>query len=101
MAMWNGEDPILKERLFGLAGHEANHAEDVKELYWYLDATPTHSYARALYKYPHHRFPYEKLHEMANAAGRHGPTPTILDTGVFDDDRYFDVQIEYAKADVD
>ena len=101
LAMWNGEDPILKERLFGLAGHEGNHAEDVKELYFYLDAVPTHAYARALYKYPHHRFPYEKLREMASAAGRQGPTPTILDTGIFDDDQYFEVQVEYAKGDVD
>jgi hypothetical protein len=100
-ALWNGEDPILKERLFGLAGHEGNHGEDVKELYFYLDAVPTHAYARALYKYPHARFPYEELRRRAAEAGRQGPTPTILDTGVFDDDRYFDVTVEYAKADVD
>ena len=98
IALWNGEDSILKERLFGLTGPEGNHGEDVKELYWYLDATPTCSYARGLYKYPHGAFPYEALRERAARAGRDGPEPEILGTGVFDDDRYFDVEVEYAKA---
>lgn len=97
IALWNGKDPILKERLFGVAGHEGNHGEDVKELYWHLDATPTHSYARALYKYPHAAFPYEELRRRARELGREGPTPSVLDTGVFDEDRYFDVFVEYAK----
>jgi hypothetical protein len=97
IALWNGADPILKERLFGLSGNEGNHGEDVKELYWYEDATPTHSYARALYKYPQRAFPYEELRARARTAGKHDPEPEILDTGVFDGDRYFDVQVEYAK----
>jgi hypothetical protein len=99
LAMWNGVDPILKERLFGLSGPEGNHGEDVKELYWYEDATPTGSYARALYKYPQRPFPYERLRAHARAAGRHDPETELVDTGVFDDDRYFDVRIEYAKDD--
>ncbi len=98
IALWNGEDSILKERLFGLTGPEGNHGEDVKELYWYVDATPTHSYARALYKYPHAKFPYETLRARAAAAGRDAPEPELLGTGVFDDDRYFDVDVEYAKG---
>ena len=101
VALWNGKDPILKERLFGLSGPEGNHGEDVKEYYWYLDGTPTHSYQKALYKYPQREFPYEQLRAMARAIGRDGPEPELLDTGVFDEDRYFDVQIEYAKADVE
>ena len=101
VAMWNGNDHILKERLFGLSGPEGNHGEDVKELYWYLDATPTHSYCKALYKYPHAAFPYEELVRRSRAAGRLAPEPEILDVGVFDEDRYFDVQIEYAKDDTD
>ncbi len=98
IALWNGEDSILKERLFGLSGPEGNHGEDVKELYWYLDATPTGSYARAVYKYPHRAFPYADLRERSARAGRDAPEPEIMDTGVFDDDAYFDVEIEYAKA---
>jgi len=98
VALWNGEDPILKERLFGLSGPEGNHGEDVKELYWYLDATPTHSYARALYKYPHARFPYEALRTRSASAGCDVPEPEVLETGVFDEDRYFDVDVEYAKG---
>jgi hypothetical protein len=98
IALWNGEDSILKERLFGLTGPEGNHGEDVKELYWYLDATPTCSYARAVYKYPHRAFPYADLRERSARAGRDAPEPEIMDTGVFDDDAYFDVEIEYAKA---
>ncbi len=101
LAMWNGRDPILKERLFGLTGPEGNHGEDVKELYYYLDATPTHSYAKALYKYPHAAFPYEELRRRARESGRGGREPEIVDTGVFDDGAYFDVAIEYAKAGVE
>jgi hypothetical protein len=101
VALWNGKDPILKERLFGLTGPEGNHGEDVKELYYYLDATPTHSYARALYKYPHAAFPYEALRQMAREAGRGGREPEIARTGVFDRSEYFDVEVEYAKADVE
>jgi hypothetical protein len=101
LALWNGEDPILKERLFGLNGKEGNHGEDVKELYWYEDATPTCSYARALYKYPQQAFPYDELRARARSAGKDDPEPEILETGVFDDGRYFDVQVEYAKDDPD
>ena len=101
MALWNGKDPFLKERLFGLTGPEGNHCEDVKEIYYYLDATPTCSYARALYKYPHAEFPYAALREVAARAGREAREPEILDTGVFDGDRYFDVAVEYAKGDSD
>jgi hypothetical protein len=99
-ALWNGSDPILKERLFGLAGQEGNHGEDVKELYWYLDATPTSSYARALYKYPQRAFPYDELRARARASGKHDREAEILDTNAFEDARYFDVQVEYAKEDV-
>ena len=101
VALWNGVDPILKERLFGLSGKEGNHGEDVKELYWYLDATPTYSYARALYKYPQRAFPYDELRARAAAATRNDPEPELLGTGVFDENRYFDVEVEYAKEDVD
>ena len=101
LALWNGQDPILKERLFGLTGPEGNHGEDVKELYWYQDATPTFSYARALYKYPQRAFPYDELRARSRQARKHEPEPEILDTGVFDGHRYFDVQVEYAKGDVD
>ncbi len=101
VALWNGNDPFLKERLFGLTGPEGNHGEDVKELYWYLDATPTHSYCKALYKYPQRRYPYEQLREMARHAGRDAGEPELLDTGILDGDRYFDVGVEYAKGDVD
>lgn len=99
VALWNGRDPILKERLFGLTGSEGNHGEDVKEYYYYLDATPTHSYNRMLYKYPHTAFPYADLVAENN---RRGPTESeyeLFDTGVFNENRYFDVEIEYAKAD--
>ncbi len=100
IALWNGADSILKERLFGLSGTEGNHGEDVKELYWYLDATPTCSYARALYKYPQRAFPYDELRARARAAGKADAEPEILDTAAFADDRYFDVVVEYAKDDV-
>jgi hypothetical protein len=98
LALWNGQDSILKERLFGLSGHEGNHGEDVKECYFYLDATPTHSYMRALYKYPQQAFPYERLREENARRGRDQPEYELLDTGIFDEDRYFDVLVEYAKA---
>ena len=98
VALWNGRDPILKERLFGLTGPEGNHGEDVKENYYYLDATPTYSYARALYKYPQVGFPYRQLVEENRRRGLAGPEFELADTGIFDGSRYFDVQIEYAKA---
>jgi Mannosylglycerate hydrolase MGH1-like glycoside hydrolase domain len=98
LALWNGVDPILKERLFGLTNAEGNHGEDVKEYYFYLDATPTHSYQRWLYKYPQRPFPYEDLVRVNRTRSRHEPEYELLDTGVFDDDRYFDVVVEYAKA---
>jgi hypothetical protein len=98
LALWNGRDPILKERLFGLTNGEGNHSEDVKELYYYLDATPTHSYLKYLYKYPQAAFPYAWLVEENRRRGKGQPEFELLDTGVFDDDRYFDVFVEYAKA---
>jgi hypothetical protein len=100
LSLWNGKDPILKERLFGLTNSEGNHGEDVKELYYYLDATPTHSYLKMLYKYPQREFPYGQLvGENARHKTDSGqPEFELLDTGIFDDDRYFDVFIEYAKA---
>ncbi len=101
LALWNGRDPILKERLFGLTGGEGNHGEDVKEYYFYLDSTPTHSYMRALYKYPQAAFPYQQLVEENARRGRQAPEFELADSGVFADSRYFDVQIEYAKADTD
>src|SRR5258708_12678167 len=99
--MWNGHDPILKERLFGLTGNEGNHGEDVKEQYFYLDSTPTHSYMRMLYKYPQAEFPYAQLVEENRRRGKDQPEFELLDTGVFADNRYFDVFVEYAKADVE
>jgi hypothetical protein len=101
LAMWNGRDPILKERLFGLTGHEGNHGEDVKEQYFYLDSTPTHSYMRMLYKYPQAEFPYTQLVEENRKRGKGLPEFELLDTGVFAENRYFDVLVEYAKADVE
>lgn len=98
VALWNGADPIIKERLFGLTGHEGNHGEDVKELYYFLDATPTHSYLKMLYKYPQGAFPYEQLLRENRLRGRHQEEYEITDTGAFEDDRYFDVFVEYAKA---
>ncbi|WP_216859126.1 MGH1-like glycoside hydrolase domain-containing protein [Hymenobacter citatus] len=98
VALWNGQDPILKERLFGLSGPEGNHGEDVKELYYYLDNTPTHSYMQMLYKYPQRTFPYEWLVQENARRGRHKPEFELLDTAIFKENRYFDVFIEYAKA---
>jgi len=101
LALWNERDPILKERLFGLTGNEGNHGEDVKEYYFYLDSTPTHSYMKYLYKYPQAEFPYAKLVEGSRRRDRHDPEYELLDTGVFNDNRYFDVFVEYAKADTE
>jgi hypothetical protein len=98
LALWNGRDPILKERLFGLTGPQGNHGEDVKEEYFYLDSTPTHSYMKALYKYPQAEFPYGPLLEENRRRNRNDPEFELADTGVFDDGRYFDVFVEYAKA---
>jgi Mannosylglycerate hydrolase MGH1-like glycoside hydrolase domain len=98
LALWNGKDPILKERLFGLTGPEGNHGEDVKECYFYLDATPTHSYLKALYKYPQREYPYDRLVEENRRRGKGDPEFELAESGVFDDDRYFDVVAEYAKA---
>ncbi len=98
VALWNGKDEIIKERLYGLNGNEGNHAEDVKELYYYLDSTPTHSYNKALYKYPQTAFPYSQLKNENQQRNRLQPEFEIEDTGVFDENRYFDVQVEYAKG---
>ena len=100
LAFWNGRDPILKERLFGLTGPEGNHGEDVKEYYFYLDSTPTHSYMKYLYKYPQAEFPYKALVETNAERGRGRPEFELVDTGIFAEDRYFDIFVEYAKADV-
>ena len=101
IALWNGHDPILKERIFGLTGNEGNHGEDVKEYFFYLDSTPTHSYMKYLYKYPQAAFPYENLVTENRRRDKHQSEYELLDTGVFNDNRYFDVQVEYAKADVE
>ncbi len=101
LALWNGTDPILKERLFGLSNSEGNHGEDVKEYYFYLDSTPTHSYMKYLYKYPQAAYPYSDLIAKNRERGRSNPEYELLDTGVFDQDRYFDVFVEYAKASPD
>src|SRR5690348_4150874 len=98
VALWNGRDPILKERLFGLTGTEGNHGEDVKEYYFYLDSTPTHSYMKYLYKYPQAAFPYDRLVAENRRRDRRAPEFELIDTGVFDADRYFDVVVEYAKG---
>jgi len=98
LALWNGKDPILKERLFGLTNSEGNHGEDVKEYYFYLDSTPTHSYMKWLYKYPQKPYPYSNLVETNRRRSRIEFEYELLDTGVFDEDRYFDVFVEYAKA---
>ncbi len=101
LALWNGHDPILKERLFGLSGPEGNHGEDVKEYYYYLDNTPTHSYMKYLYKYPQAAYPYSSLVEENGRRDRSEPEYELIDTGIFADERYFDVFVEYAKADTD
>jgi hypothetical protein len=101
IALWNGRDPILKERLFGLTGSEGNHGEDVKEYYFYLDNTPTHSYMKFLYKYPQAAYPYADLVAENRRRGKDSPEYELIDTGVFNDNRYFDVEVEYAKADVE
>src|SRR6058998_414487 len=98
IALWNGRDPILKERLFGLTGNEGNHGEDIKEYHFYLDSTPTHSYMKFLYKYPQAEFPYVSLVEENRNRDKRAPEYELIDTGVFDDNRYFDVFVEYAKA---
>jgi len=97
-AFWNGRDPILKERLFGLTGSEGNHGEDVKECYYYIDSTPTHSYMRALYKYPQRAFPYDQLVQENRSRSRLIPEFELTDTGIFENNEYFDIEIEYAKA---
>ena len=99
LALWNGRDPILKERIFGLTGNEGNHGEDVKEYYFYLDSTPTHSYMKYLYKYPQGEFPYGRLVEENRNRGRGGLEFELMDTGMFAEDRYFEVLVEYAKVD--
>lgn len=101
LAIWNGQDAILKERLFGLAGPEGNHGEDVKEYYFYLDSTPTHSYMKMLYKYPQRSFPYTELVETNRQRGKDVSEYELIDTGIFEENRYFDVFIEYAKVDAD
>ena len=101
LALWNGRDPILKERLFGLSGNQGNHGEDVKEIYYYLDATPTNSYLKGLYKYPQSAYPYTGIVDRTSTLTRHDPEYEIQDTGVFNNSRYFDLQVEYAKNDVD
>ncbi|MGE5323600.1 MAG: MGH1-like glycoside hydrolase domain-containing protein [Actinomycetota bacterium] len=101
LALWNGRDPILKERLFGLTGSEGNHGEDVKEYYFYLDSTPTHSYMKILYKYPQAEYPYARLVEENRRRSKGEPEFELFDTGIFDHDRYFDVFVEYAKTGVE
>ena len=98
LALWNGSDPILKERAFGVTNGEGNHGEDVKEYYFYLDATPTYSYCKYLYKYPHHTFPYDDLVRTNRARSRQGFEFELIDSGIFNDDQYFDVLAEYGKA---
>ncbi|MGC4100511.1 hypothetical protein [Ferruginibacter sp.] len=101
LCMWNGKDPILKERLFGLTNGEGNHGEDVKELYYYLDNTPTHSYMKYLYKYPQAAFPYNDLLTVNAGRSKLEPEYELLDTGIFNENKYFDITTEYAKADTD
>jgi hypothetical protein len=101
LALWNGKDPIIKERLFGLTNSEGNHGEDVKEYYFYLDSTPTHSYMKYLYKYPQEAYPYDDLVQTNRQRNRYELEYELLDTGIFDGDRYFDVFLEYAKADAE
>ncbi len=98
LSLWNERDPILKERIFGLSGVEGNHGEDVKEYYFYLDSTPTHSYMKYLYRYPQAEFPYAHLLEENRRRGKDDPEFELMDTGIFNENRYFDVVVEYAKA---
>src|SRR5438552_10925499 len=98
VALWNKKDPIIKERYFGLTGNEGNHGEDVKELYYYLDSAPTHSCMKMLYKYPQNEFPYAWLVEENRRRGKHEPEFELIDTGIFNEDKYFDFFVEYAKA---
>ena len=98
LSLWNGKDPILKERCFGLTNSESNHGEDVKEYYFYLDSTPTHSYMKYLYKYPQAAFPYDDLVTTSKGRNRGDMEYELLDTGIFNSDRYFDVFVEYAEA---
>jgi hypothetical protein len=100
-AFWNGRDPIIKERIFGLNGHEGNHGEDAKEYWWYIDSTPTHSWMRWRYVYPQREFPYQQLLDENHRRGHLDAEYELVDTGVFDDDRYFEITIDYAKADID
>lgn len=99
LTLWNGQDPVLKERLFGVTNQQGNHGEDVREYYFYLDATPTHSYLKYLYKYPQVAYPYADLVTTSERRSRQEPEYELLDTGIFDENRYFDVCVEYAKAD--
>src|SRR6201996_3183853 len=101
LSLWNKRDPILKERMFGLNNYEGNHGEDVKELYYYLDSSPTHSYMKMLYKYPQAAFPYSQLIEENRKRTREQPEYELLDTGIFNEDKYFDIFVEYAKADME
>src|SRR5262249_47438006 len=101
LAMWNGNDPILKEPLFGLTNSEGNHGDDVKEAYAFLDATPSHSYLRARYRYPHAAYPYQALLDANRAAGKTNREVELEDLGVFAEDRFFEVEVEYAKIDLD
>src|SRR5450755_1485325 len=101
LALWNERDPILKERIFGLTGNEGNHGEDVKEYYFYLDSTPTHSYMKYLYKYPQAEFPYDQLVAENARRNRTEPEYELLDTGVFERARYWEITADYAKADVE
>src|SRR4029079_1658559 len=98
LALWNGKDAFLKERAFGLSGPEGNHGEDAKDYWFHLDNVPSHAYMRALYKYPHRAFPYQRLLDENRRRGKDDPEFELLDTGIFDEDRYFDVSVEYAKA---
>ena len=100
-AFWNGRDSILKERLFGLGGPEGNHGEDVKEYYYYLDSTPTHSYMKCLYKYPQPEFPYAQLVDVNRSRSKSECEYELMETGVFNQDRYFDIFVEYAKNEQD
>src|SRR5438552_12014977 len=101
LAFWNERDPILKERMFGLSGTEGNHGEDVKEYFFYVDNTPTHSYMRYLYKYPQRAYPYANIVAENSRRTRNDPEYELIDTRVFDEDRYFDITIEYAKVDAE